>query len=165
VIHTRVVLYVREKFWVIADRIETDRARKLEALWHFAPGCHVTIDGRDVVSDDADKGNLRITPVGGMRWTPQVVTGQDTPSVQGWYSPSYDEKVPAPTAVFRTDIPGTTTFAWVLVPARGEVSKVDARVISSRAERIEMRVQIAPEEWFVVTIPMNAWKPTVKRQS
>jgi hypothetical protein len=85
--------------------------------------------------------------------------------VQGWYSPSYDEKVPAPTAVFRTDIPGTTTFAWVLVPARGEVSKVDARVISSRAERIEMRVQIAPEEWFVVTIPMNAWKPTVKRQS
>jgi hypothetical protein len=165
VIHTRVVLYVREKFWVIADRIETDRARKLEALWHFAPDCHVTIDGRDVVSDDADKGNLRITPVGGMRWTPQVVTGQDTPSVQGWYSPSYDEKVPAPTAVFRTDIPGTTTFAWVLVPARGEVSKVDARVISSRAERIEMRVQIAPEEWFVVTIPMNAWKPTVKRQS
>jgi hypothetical protein len=164
VIHTRVVLYVRDEFWVVADRVETDRARTLEALWHFAPDCHVALDGRDAVSNDAGRGNLRIAPVGGMRWSPQIVAGRESP-VQGWYSPYYDEKVPAPAAVFKTDIPGTTTFAWVLLPARGEVAKVDARVISSRAERLELRVQTRPEYWFVLTIPMNAWKPTVRKQS
>jgi len=163
-IHTRVVLFVKNEFWIVADRIETDRARSVEALWHFAPDCHVVVDGRDVVSDDAEKANLRISPVGGMRWTPAIVAGQESPEIQGWYSPYWEEKVPAPAAVFKAEIPGTATFAWVLLPARGEAAKVDARVISSRAERVELRVQTRPEEYFVVTIPMNAWKPTVRRE-
>ncbi len=163
-IHTRAVIYVRDRFWVVADRVETDRPREIEALWHFAPDCSLTLDGRTAVTVDEGLGNLRIVPVGGMGWKPEITAGVERPAIQGWYSGYYNEKTPNPTAVYRAEIPGTTTFAWVIVPARGAVPAVNATVISSRAERIELRVQIDPKEWFVVTIPMNAWRPAVRRE-
>ncbi len=161
-IHTRAVIYVHDKFWVVADRIETDRPRTVEALWHFAPDCHVTIDGRTVTSDDDGLGNLRVVPVGGVGWSVDVVAGETKP-IQGWYSPIYGTKEPCATAVYTAEIPGTTTFAWVLVPAKGAVPEADTRILSSRPERIELRVQIAPKESYVVTVPMNAWRPSVRR--
>ena len=50
---------------MVADRIETDRARKLEALWHWHPRRTMQVEGGTVVSTDADAGNLRIVPVAG----------------------------------------------------------------------------------------------------
>ena len=35
--HTRAVLYIRGKFWVVVDRIRTDRPRKIETMWHWHP--------------------------------------------------------------------------------------------------------------------------------
>jgi hypothetical protein len=125
----------------------------------------VRIDQRTVVSDDEGKPNLRIAPVGGVRWTPAIEQGVEEPEIQGWYSGLYDQKEPAPTAIFSAEIPGTATFAWVLLPARGAVPAVESRVLSSRAERIELRIQTRPEHGYIVTIPMNAWRPTVRRES
>ena len=84
--------------------------------------------------------------------------------IQGWYSGYYTEKTPNPTAIFSAEIPGTTTFAWVLVPARGAVPPVQARVLSSREDRIELRVQVGSEKAFVVVVPMNSWRPSVRRE-
>lgn len=163
-IHTRAVIYVRDRFWVVADRIETDRPRRIEALWHFAPDCSVVVEDRSALTTDAGKGNLRIVPVGGMRWRTEVVVGRESPSIQGWYSGYYNEKTPAPAVIYSADIPGTTTFVWVLVPGLGSVPAASATVISSRPERVEVRVQTAPKDAYVVTVPMNAWRPTVKRE-
>jgi hypothetical protein len=154
---------VRNQFWVVADRIETDRARKVDALWHFAPDCSVVVEGKAVASNDAEKGNLRIASVGGVPWKARVVAGAEQP-VQGWYSGYYTEKTPNPTAIFSAEIPGTTTFAWVLVPARGEVPPVQARVLSSREDRIELHVQAGTEKPFIVVVPMNSWRPSVRRE-
>lgn len=160
-VHTRTVIYLHDKYWVVADRLETDRARRVEALWHFAPECNVAVDGRSVASNDAGQGNLRVQPVGGIPWRVDIVKGREKP-VQGWYSPVYTKKVPSPTAVYTADIPGTTTFAWVLLPARGDVPAVDTRVVSSRADRIEVRVQVG-DDVHIFTIPMNSWRPSVRR--
>jgi hypothetical protein len=162
-VHTRTVVYVRNQFWIVADRVETDRARRVDALWHFAPDCHVTVDGKTVASTDAEQGNLRIAPVGGVLWKTRIVAGAENP-VQGWYSGYYTEKEPNPTAIFSAEIPGTTTFAWVLTPARGEVPPVQARVLSSREDRIEVRVQTGTEKAFVVIVSMNSWRPSVRRE-
>ncbi len=162
-IHTRAVVYVHNEFWVVADRIETDRPRTIEALWHFAPDCHVRVDKRDVFTDDKDIGNLRIAPIGGITWHPTIVRGSTSP-IQGWYSAVYGTKVPNPTAVYSADLPGTTTFAWVLVPTRGPVPDVQTSIVSSRPERIEVRVQTRPGVSYDITIPMNAWKPTVRKR-
>ena len=163
VVHTRTVVYVRNQFWIVADRIETDRARKVDALWHFAPDCHVVIEGKTAASTDAEKGNLRIAPVGGVPWKVSVVAGAEKP-IQGWYSRHYTEKEPNPTVIFSAEIPGTTTFAWVLVPAPGDTPPVEAHVLSSREDRIELRVQTGTEKAFVVVVPMNSWRPSVRRE-
>jgi len=163
-VHTRVVIYVHDAFWVVADRIETDQPRTVQALWHFAPECHVRIDDRTVLTDDAGVGNLRITPAGGVYWTPAIQRGVEIPTIQGWYSGTRSDRVPAPAVTFEGQIGGTTSFAWVLTPARGDVPRVDVRTISNRAERLELRIQSSPGAWYVVTIPMNAWKPTVRRE-
>ncbi len=163
-IHTRTVIYVHDRFWVVADRIETDRPRTVEALWHFAADCSLVTKDRSVVTADPAKGNLRIVPVGGMRWNVEVVAGREDP-VQGWYSPIYGSKEPAPVAVYTADIPGTTTFTWVIVPGRGDPPAVNATVISSRPERVELLIQTGPGESWNVSVPMNAWRPTVRRES
>jgi hypothetical protein len=94
-----------------------------------------------------------------------VVAGREEPGVQGWYSGHYNEKVPAPTAVYSAVIPGTTTFTWVLVPGRGDVPAPEATVVSSRPERVELRVRLAAGQSFLVTVPMNEWRPSVRAES
>lgn len=163
VVHTRTVVYIRNQFWIVADRIESDRPRRIDALWHFAPDCNVVVDNKTVESTDPEKGNLRIAPVGGMPWTVSIVVGGENP-IQGWYSGYYTEKIPTSTAIYSAEIPGTTTFAWVLLPARGEVPPVQARVLSSREDRIELRVQAGTDKAFIVVVPMNSWRPSVRRE-
>jgi hypothetical protein len=79
-VHTRTVVYLRGKYWVVADRLETDRARRVDALWHFAPECHVVLEQRSAVSTDDGQGNLRIVPVGGMPWRVALQTAPPTRS-------------------------------------------------------------------------------------
>ena len=160
-VHTRTVVYVRNRYWIVADRVETDRARRVEALWHFAPDCSVVVSNKTAVSVDAGLGNLRVAPVGGIPWKIAIVAGAENP-VQGWYSGYYAQKTPNATAIYAAEIPGTTTFAWVLVPARGEVPAVEARILSSSVDRIEVRVQAGAETATIVTIPMNSWRPSVR---
>ena len=87
--HTRAVLYLRGGYWLVIDRIATDRPRKLSALWHFHPACTVKQDGATVVSTDEGLGNLRVAPVGGPAWEVTLIKGQTKPDLQGWYSETY----------------------------------------------------------------------------
>jgi hypothetical protein len=113
----------------------------------------------DDVSDDEGKANS-IAPVGGVM-TPAIVQESSVPRFR-LVQPLRPEGAGAGGDLHR-GYSGTTTFAWVLLPDRGAVPGVDSRVIASRAERIEIRIQTRPQYWFIVTIPMNAWKPTVRR--
>jgi hypothetical protein len=138
-VHTRAVCYVRGRCWVIIDRVSLDRDRELMPLWHFHPDCTVEADGFDAVSSDAGLGNLRIHPVGGQPWRLDLRRGDgddngrgyrmwkadwcpkngDDIAIQGWHAPHYNVKLPATCAQYRLRVPGTTTWAWVLVPAVG----------------------------------------------
>lgn len=120
--HTRAVLYVRGRYWIVVDRVETDRPRELTALWHFHPDCTVAADGTSVVSTDAGAGNLRITPAAPFSWRVDRVRGRERPPVQGWHSPVMNTKEAATAAVYTAHAGGTVTFAWLLEPGRGTVS-------------------------------------------
>ena len=130
--HTRTVVYVRGRLWVVVDHVDTDRPRELQALWHYHPACSVEVQGTTVASVDTRSANLRIVPASNLEWRADVVVGQTEPAVQGWYSERYGEKVAAPTAVFRARVDGPATFAWVLVPAPGTARRVTARLETDR---------------------------------
>jgi len=118
--HYRSMLYLRNKGWIIVDRIETDRSRKLNPLWHFHPECEVSITGLRVSTLNAI-GNLNVTPLGSIDWEVDLVEGQDKPHPQGWYSERYGEYEPAPCAVYSGQVSGSTTFAWLLWPGKKDV--------------------------------------------
>ncbi|MBX2841288.1 MAG: heparinase II/III family protein [Flammeovirgaceae bacterium] len=127
-IHSRSVLYLHNELWVVLDQFETDRPRKLEALWHFSPDCDLDIIGNEAVTVNPNESNLRIVPLGGnMDWKPKIVKGQEKPFIQGWYSADYGVKIPNPTLIYSTSITQSQNFAWVLVPAVGEVPEINAQ--------------------------------------
>jgi hypothetical protein len=141
--HTRNVLYVRGKYWIVLDTIETDRARDIEALWHYHPDCSVVASGQSVVSNDTDKGNIRIVPSGNVQWNVDIIKGQETPEIQGWWSLKYNKKTPSPCAVYKTRIDGTTTFAWLILPAKGEVQKAEIEMSEAKENSVDVTVAFA----------------------
>ena len=164
-VHSRAVLYVRGRFWVVLDRISTDRPRDIEVLWHYHPDCAVGQDGTSVASTDEGRANLRITPVAGPDWQVDFVKGRTEPRIQGWWSREYNHKVPNPTAVYRTRLDGSSNFAWVLMPGQGAVSRPDIKVLESEPQRIKMRVKTPQHGSVVLDMPLDGGSPTVRRET
>ncbi len=140
--HARGVVYVRGGYWVVVDRIETDRPRRLETLWHWHPLCSVQTDGNQVRSHNEGQGNLGIVPVGPIDWQLDLIKGQKEPRLQGWYSEVYNKFEPNPTAVYSADVASSTLFGWVLVPAKGTVPELKASITSQDDDALTIRVEV-----------------------
>ena len=126
-VHTRSLVYLTDKYWLVIDRIDTDRPRKVEALWHYHPDCNVSKDGVSVTSNDSDLGNLRIIP-STHDWSTEIIKGQEEPTIQGWYSERYNQKEPNAAVIYSQKIPSSQTFGWLLLPAKGQVEEADFRL-------------------------------------
>ncbi len=135
-----------------ADQIITDRPRKIEALWHWHPRCHVFAEGQKVYTKN-ERGNLQIIPAGYTNWNVNLVKGQEDPWIQGLYSEEYNKFEPSVTAIYSTDIKLDNKFIWILFPSEQFMRPVNAEIISDTENELKLRIfnQIN-EEWFV-TIP------------
>ncbi len=174
VTHTRAVLYVKDKYWVVVDNVETDRARDIDTLWQFAPDCSVVIDGSDVKTTDSGVGNIRITPVASHTWNVDVVIAEGSPDPDdntlswdvlnpdnGWYSVTTRAIEPSYTAIYSAPSVSSSTFSWILTPADGDTPQVNASVISETANDIKIRIQI-DQDITIVNVPFNsAAEPSV----
>jgi len=157
--HTRALLYVKDKYWIVVDRIATDRPRKLQALWRYGPKLTTVIEGDQVVSIDEGMGNLRIVPASDISWDLELIEGQTEPFIQGWYSETYGKKEPNPTAVYSTHVENDTIFAWVLVPADGNVPPVKASLTDKQA--VTITIEIEGEDPLIVTLPLDEGSPII----
>jgi hypothetical protein len=160
VIHERAVMYVRDRFWVVVDRIESDRPRDIDVLWRFHPSCGVAVDGADVVTNDRGQANFRITPVSGQAWNINLISGDNTPGMMSWYAPKLNVKEPAPTAIYSARIDGSATFVWVLTPARGAVPATKATLVS--ADEAGATIKIGSNT--IVTVPLREGTPSLTRK-
>lgn len=119
VVHTRIVLrHQSVAGFLVIDHIETDQPREVTALWQFHPDCAVIVEQGAIKTDDDGVPNLSILSLGDAAWDISLVKGQESPAIQGWYSPRYNDKVPAYTAICTAHIHGSTTFAWHLLPGK-----------------------------------------------
>lgn len=159
--HTRALFYVRGAFWIVLDRIETDRPRKLQALWHWHPHCTVVVRDGQVLSTDLGKGNLGIIPIGYIAWNVDIVKGQDKPHLQGWYSEKYNKAEPSPTAVYSAKIDSSTTFAWLLFPAKDQVPQVNTSILSRDKDHMTVRVIDGQKNPFDIVVPLTSERKPV----
>jgi hypothetical protein len=159
--HTRAVLYVRGKFWVVADRIVSDRPRTIEALWHWHPDNEVIHEGL-VTKTVNQHGNLAVIPVSRQKFDITLVKGQESPEIQGWYSPEYNIYEPNTAAVYQTKIGNAATLVWLLLPSEGETPKIKAKLLSENEREIKVAIQLKGEK-LELTIPfMNSAGAGVK---
>jgi hypothetical protein len=158
--HTRAVLYVRQRYWIVVDRVlAASGARRLEALWHFHPDCTVrTADGL-VYTEDKEKGNLGLlavnAPKGG--WGVELIRGRETPTPQGWYSAVFNQKAAATCADFSAVVDGPVTCAWVIwtEPAGHEVKagRPQVTVREDSAARLRLELQWPDGRVDEATVP------------
>ncbi len=151
--HTRSVLYLRDNFWVVVDRLKTDRPRTIETLWHWHPDCTVKVGKEGNMWTDNDTGNLKIIPAEPQGWQATVVKGQESPEIQGWYSRVYNAYVPNPTGIYSRKLPADDTFVWILWPAEGQVPDIKAVVLSKTNDHVIVKITQPRKKSWVVRIP------------
>lgn len=146
-IHTRSVTYVRDQFWVVVDRLQSDRPREVEVLWHWHPDCSVETGKKGLVKSNNASGNLAIMPIGKQKWELKLVKGQETPEIQGWYSVEYNKGVPNTASIYRTEANEEDVFVWLLVPAENELPKMKAKILSRTADGLNIQVKSRTKKW------------------
>lgn len=152
--HLRAVFYVRGKFWVVVDRISTDRPRKIEVLWHWHPDCKVSIQDNNIVASQNKSGNLQIIPLGSSSWSVSLVKGQEKPKIQGWYSREYNEFKPNTASIYSTEIKNSTTFVWVLYPSEHNSHGIKARILSEDKNMVVLKVSNPKEGSWIIQVPL-----------
>jgi len=152
--HRRAVVYLREQYWVVVDQVITHCDRRITPLWHFHPDCTVTLQGESAVSTDLGVGNLRIIPCAALSWSVELVRGQEEP-VQGWWSGTYNQKLPSTTAVYAARINGPKTFAWILLPALGPVCCPTVKLLSISEEAISLGIDRPGHSKDVVAVRLS----------
>jgi hypothetical protein len=161
--HTRSMVYVRGKFWVVADQLKTDRSRNVETLWHWHPDCKVQQgkDGRVVTQNE--HGNLQIIPVDAPAWKISIIKGQESPNIQGWYSKEYNIFEPNTTTVYSQQLKADETLVWILWPSEGKAPDIQAKIVSQDANAVKVRVSEPGKGSWDVEVPfMNSKNVVVK---
>ena len=144
--HQRAVWYERGKFWLVLDKITSDKTRNIKAFWHFHPDCkNVEINAEGaVMSKDAEEGNLIIIPIkGNILPVGELVTGQESPEIQGWYSAEYGKWEPSTVAVYASETGTQAHFGWLIVPFLGNaVPNASAKITATTNSYFRFEVNI-----------------------
>ncbi|GJM28227.1 MAG: heparinase [Cyclobacteriaceae bacterium] len=150
--HHRSLMYVRGQFWVVVDKVETDKPRNVETLWHWHPQSEVQKEG-SIVTTNNQNGNLRILPLGNTHWDVIFIKGQEDPEIQGWYSEEYNKFEPNIASVYSTVINSTETFVWLLVPFNSEMPEINVDALSVNHSGINLKITKEGNGTWDLTIP------------
>ncbi|GHB83063.1 alginate lyase family protein [Persicitalea jodogahamensis] len=155
--HTRALMYVRGEFWVVVDRIRTDKPRKIETLWHWHPDCVVNQE-ENVIKTNNPKGNLAVIPVGSKKMDVRFVKGQEQPEIQGWYSPEYNVYSHNTATIYSADITGDQTFVWLLFPSEGKVPTMKTKLLAENDEEVQVEITAKGKTWKLMVPYENSEK-------
>ena len=153
--HIRSVFYVRGEFWVVVDRIITDKPRKIDVLWHWHPECVVKKDN-SIVKTSNKKGNLAVIPVSKQKFDITFIEGQEEPEIQGWYSQEYNMFEPNIASFYSTKIDNNSTIVWLLLPSEKEMPKIGAEIISEDDEGVKIEVKSKKNVWQLAVPYINS---------
>ena len=153
--HSRAVFYLRSKCWIVVDKITTDRPRKIETLWHWHPRCEVKITGKQIVTGQNAGGFLHIIPVSAQNRSINLIKGQETPSIQGWYSREYNSYEPNTASIYTSNIQKETTFVWLLYPSEKQTPDIKAKIISETKDALKILLTHPTEGQWTITFSNN----------
>lgn len=150
--HERAVLYLRNRFWIVIDRVRTDRPRKMTMLWHFHPDCSVVALPDGTKTNDRGLPNLTLQTVSPSLLHVSLARGREEPSLQGWFSPTYGSKVPATCAMIENE--GDAEFVSAsliqITPANAEARPARITKLEFHEEKAELLINDGTKKLRVV---------------
>jgi len=114
VTHKRHILSLWGVCVVVLDELVAAHEHHYTSLLHFAPGCALDFDEGCLAVGLGGESLVSVLPLGAGESS--ILQGETGP-VQGWYSPSYGVKVPAPVFQYQWRSTGPCLRAMVLVPS------------------------------------------------
>jgi hypothetical protein len=98
VTHRRRVVFVKPRYWVVVDDLLGNEAHRVEIRFQFAP-LKVALEPADWARARGQRGQaLLVRPFAAVPLQMNVVQGSTAP-MQGWISPDYGQRLPAPVLI------------------------------------------------------------------
>ncbi|MFX0099121.1 MAG: heparinase II/III-family protein, partial [Candidatus Hodarchaeota archaeon] len=135
--HARAVCYIRDKYWLVVDSIETGHLQIAQILWHFHPSCKVEIEekNKNIVASREDGTMFTIHPVTTETMEVELKRGVGEPLPQGWWSREYNHKEPATCAVYTCPVDKPAQIAWLLCPQKSSDAIPSVKRLPSSSEK------------------------------
>ncbi|MBI3945080.1 MAG: alginate lyase family protein [Armatimonadetes bacterium] len=112
--HRRDVCFVKDRYWIVSDRLAARGRHSYSQLFHFEPGRQVRVleDGR---ARTVDPGRANLLVVQADPVPVEVIEGREHP-IQGWYGEGGFDKKPAPVLAFNQEATDRMSYDTVLFP-------------------------------------------------
>lgn len=118
--HTRSVLFLKNDYWVMRDRVETTGTHAYDLYFHFAPGTYAHYEkSDDSIASTPDPANERA----GLQVFSFIEDGEWN-NQEGWVSTCYGARTPSPVFIFSVGGEGESEFYSFLVPRRATDDRV-----------------------------------------
>ncbi|WP_114750312.1 alginate lyase family protein [Pleomorphovibrio marinus] len=153
VAHSRSMMYVRDKFWVVADRVVGSGEHSVETLWHWHPDCEVK-EEENQITGSHQGGNLVLIPLGDVDFELQWIEGQEDPEIQGWYSPEYNVYMPNVANSYQTTLNQSGNLVWLLLPYQGERPRIQTQLLETNEKQVRVSVNVDEAAWEL-TLPFS----------
>jgi hypothetical protein len=110
VLHRRMIFNLHREYWLVRDIAEGAGVQNLEIFWHFAADASVDLSASTLTVTPASDGGERLVLLGAnpKKWELSLT--------EGWVSPAYGERLPAPVASFVAQVQLPAEHTTLIVP-------------------------------------------------
>ena len=149
--HDRYIVFKKNEYWLVLDRLRGKEEHHFDVLYHFTPAqLAVDEEQRTLSTRFADGGNLKLSVTGTVPVSLEIIRGAENPE-QGWIYADGERKA-APTAVFsgKGKLP-VHTLTLIEASSDNEFSLLDARILKVSASQcqIQVRGQTGVDDWLI----------------
>lgn len=148
VVHDRGVLLVERDLVLVVDRLDSNRDREYAQTWHFPFDIEPVGDATALTVVDGDAlPVLTIHQALPEELELSLISGQESPVVQGWYSEIYEEAMPRYAAEYRVE----AHDAWfVTLLATGPYAGQDATLVLDELDgQLNIVMELETRSWQV----------------
>ena len=110
VLHRRMIFHLHGEYWLVRDLAEGAGVHDLEIFWHFAPDASVAVSSGELTVNPVTAAGDKLVLLGAnpQKWKLALT--------EGWVSPAYGERLPAPVASFVAQVQLPAEHATLIVP-------------------------------------------------
>jgi hypothetical protein len=125
----RSILFLKNDYWMMRDRVETTGRHRYDLRFHFAAGADIQSEGAaEVLREGGTKRH-------GLELAAFGASGGAWRKAEGWVSLRYGERSSAPVRVFSTEAVGAQEFITFLLPRRVGQEASQVREIEAEGGR------------------------------